>query len=48
MQLIDLVDAYCTGINSFIVGITMCFVLGYLYGMNKFVQVSFEGNEGPI
>jgi len=38
MQLIDLVDAYCTGINSFIVGITMCFVLGYLYGMNKFVQ----------
>ena len=45
MQLLELDDNYCTGINSYICGITMCVILGYLYGIKNFVQVDFPGEE---
>ena len=38
IHLLNLVDTYCTGINSYLIGITMCVVFGYLYGMDRFSE----------
>ena len=38
MHLLKLVDSYSTGINSFIIGLAMCIVLGNLYGIERFCE----------
>jgi len=38
MALLNLDDSFCTGINSYIFGVTVCVVLGYLYGMERFEE----------
>ena len=38
MALLNLDDSYSTGINSYIFGVAICLVLGYLYGMKRFEE----------
>ena len=36
--MLDLDDGYCTGINSYIWGVTMCVVISYIYGLKRFEE----------
>ena len=38
MHLLNLVDGFSTGINSYIIGLAMCIVLGNLYGIERFCE----------
>ena len=38
MPLLNLLDANCTGLNLYIIGMIECIVLGYLYGIERFSE----------
>lgn len=38
MQLLNIDDSFCTGITSFVIGLSMLIVIGWIYGMKNFEQ----------